>query len=47
LIYDRTSPAIKTAGGLTVDLKFVGFYNNDSDASALKVTLVSSQATFA
>ena len=47
LVYDRTSPAIKTAGGLTVDLKFSGYYNNDGDACAVKVTLVSSQASFA
>lgn len=46
LTYERTSPAIKTAGGLTVDMKFNGYYNNDGDATSMKVVLISSQASF-
>lgn len=48
LVFDHTSPGIPGPGNETIlqTLNFVGYYGNDADASAIKITLVSSQASF-
>ncbi len=48
LVYDYPSPGVPGPGSETIfqTLNFVGYYSNDADASAIKITLVTSQATF-
>jgi len=47
LYYQRTSPEVPNALGLTLDLAFDGFYNNDADATPLKVVILSPVAAAA
>lgn len=46
LIFKPKSPVISGPKGLVVDLDFIGYYNDDADASALRMVLLSPQATF-
>lgn len=45
-ILKPVSPVISGPKGLVVDLEFIGYYNDDADASALRAVLLSPQATF-
>ena len=47
LMYSQKSPEITGPQGIDFDLDFVGYYANDADASVIKVTLNSSQASYA
>jgi hypothetical protein len=45
-IFKPQSPVISGPTGLLVELPFEGFYNDDADASALRMVLLSPIATF-
>jgi hypothetical protein len=47
LEYSHESPAINGPGGALLDLSFIGYYQNDSDASEIRAVLVNSQASYA
>lgn len=47
LLYSQASPTINGPQGIDFDLDFVAYYANDADASIIKVTLNSSQASYA
>ena len=47
LLYSQASPVISGPQGIDFDLDFVGYYANDADASIIKVTLISTQASYA
>jgi len=47
LIYERNSPGIDGPKGVNIDMPFKAFYNDNADNSAIVVTLVNSQASYA
>jgi hypothetical protein len=47
LLYSQKSPEIAGPQGIDFDLDFVGYYDNDADASVIKVTLNSSEDSYA
>jgi hypothetical protein len=46
LIYGYKSPGISGPQGILVSLDFTGYYDNDSDVSAIKATLINNTATY-
>ena len=47
LVYERAAPPIDGPKGVYVELPFKGYYQNSSDASVIKATLVNDVATYA
>lgn len=46
LMFKPKSPVINGPKGMVVDLDFIGYYNDDSDASAFRAVLLTPTATF-
>jgi hypothetical protein len=47
LFYSRETPAISGPGGIMLDLNYEGFYADAAAASAFRVVLVNTQASYA
>ena len=47
LKYERSAPGIEGPRGVLVELPFRGYYENNADATAIKVTLINTQASYA